>query len=91
MSYCRRSPLVRRIAPVGRTRGEVREEFTSCRVVDLPSAVQKITQRDTMLDAVDQVKHAFDLGGAVDDEGKPSGPSVARRGNRVRAGNGGGG
>ena len=51
-------------------------EFTSCRVVDLPSAVRKITQRDTMLDAVDQVKHAFDLGGAVDDEGKPSGPSV---------------
>ena len=51
-------------------------EFTSCRVVDLPSAVQKITQRDTMLDAVDQVKHAFDRGGAVDDEGEPSGPSV---------------
>ena len=51
-------------------------EFTSCRVVDLPSAVQKITQRDTMLDAVDQVKHAFDRGGAVNDEGEPSGPSV---------------
>ena len=66
-------------------------EFTSCRVVDLPSAVQKITQRDTMLDAVDQVKHAFDRGGAVNDEGEPRPVGTRAAADRVRAGNGGGG
>ena len=49
-------------------------EFNSCRVVDLPSRVQKITQRDTMLDAVERMRHIFERRG--DDGTTPSGPSV---------------
>lgn len=52
-------------------------EFHSCRVVDLPSRVQKITQRDTMLDAVERMRHIFERrGSAADDGTTPSGPSV---------------
>lgn len=52
-------------------------EFNSCRVVDLPSRVQKITQRDTMLDAVERMRHIFERRGAAADDGTaPSGPSV---------------
>ena len=34
-------------------------EFNSCRVVDLPSRVQKITQRDTMLDYIQQCEREY--------------------------------
>ena len=66
-------------------------EFNSCRVVDLPSRVQKITQRDTMLDAVERMRHIFERRAAgrwYDAEWSVGARAAA---DRVRAGNGGGG